>query len=82
MSDRLRGELRGGRDDGQRPQAGAPLAALGIHPCRAPFYASVEEILGRQSECFDLIDLPRRSNSEAVVSERLRAAAGGRRAVP
>lgn len=48
---------------GTDKEAGAPLAELGIHHCRAPFYASVEEILRRQSECFDLIYLHRLSNA-------------------
>ncbi len=39
----------------------AALAAAGITLCRAPFYASVEEVLTRQPDCFDLVYLHRAS---------------------
>jgi glycosyltransferase involved in cell wall biosynthesis len=53
---------------GNDAQAGAALAGLGVHHCRAPFYASVEEILRRQSECFDLIYLHRLSNASRYIA--------------
>jgi glycosyltransferase involved in cell wall biosynthesis len=37
------------------------LAALGVRLCRAPFYATVEEVLRRQSGCFDVVYLHRAS---------------------
>lgn len=39
------------------------LEALGIRCCRLPFYASVEEILRRQSDCFDVVYLHRCANA-------------------
>jgi glycosyltransferase involved in cell wall biosynthesis len=39
--------------------ADAGLAALGVVTCGAPFYASVEDVLRRQAECFDLVYLYR-----------------------
>jgi glycosyltransferase involved in cell wall biosynthesis len=41
----------------------AALEAIGISCCRAPFYATVEEVLGRQRGCFDLIYLHRVSSA-------------------
>ena len=39
----------------------AALEELGIAVCRAPFYASVEEVLRRQAGCFDVVYLHRAS---------------------
>ncbi len=39
------------------------LELQGIRCCRAPFYASVEEVLRRQRDCFDVIYLHRVSNA-------------------
>ena len=40
---------------------GAALQAMGIRVCRAPFYASVEEVLRRQADSFDVVYLHRAS---------------------
>ena len=47
------------------PRAGAfaELEAHGIECCRAPYYASVEEVLRRQHDSFDLVYLHRVSNA-------------------
>ncbi len=45
----------------------APLAAMGIEICAAPFYASVEDVLRRQSGCFDLIYLHRAEIADAYL---------------
>ncbi len=44
-----------GANDG----AAAALAAAGITCCGAPFYNTVEEVLRRQADCFDLVYLHR-----------------------
>jgi glycosyltransferase involved in cell wall biosynthesis len=46
-----------------KQDARAVLEALDIECCRAPFYASVEEVLRRQTDCFELIYLHRASNA-------------------
>jgi Glycosyl transferases group 1 len=53
---------------GTDAQAGSALKDLGVHHCRAPFYSSVEEILRRQTECFDLIYLHRLSNASRYIA--------------
>ena len=45
------------------PRATAALQAQGIRCCHTPFYASVEEVLRRQRDCFDVIYLHRVSNA-------------------
>jgi glycosyltransferase involved in cell wall biosynthesis len=45
------------------PRATAALQAQGIHCCHTPFYASVEEVLRRQRDCFEVIYLHRVSNA-------------------
>jgi glycosyltransferase involved in cell wall biosynthesis len=44
-------------------EAGAPLHALGIRCCLAPIYSSVEEVLRRHRDAFDLIYLHRVSTA-------------------
>jgi glycosyltransferase involved in cell wall biosynthesis len=45
------------------PRATAALQEQGIRCCHTPFYASVEEVLRRQRDCFDVIYLHRVSNA-------------------
>jgi glycosyltransferase involved in cell wall biosynthesis len=45
------------------PRATAALRAQGVRCCHTPFYASVEEVLRRQRDCFDVIYLHRVSNA-------------------
>jgi hypothetical protein len=49
-------------------QASAALEARGIHYCHAPYYASVEEVLQRQGDCFDLIYLHRGPNASKYLA--------------
>jgi hypothetical protein len=44
------------------------LERLGITVCRAPYYASVEEVLRRQAQCFDVIYLHRIANASSYLS--------------
>lgn len=43
--------------------ASAALEVRGIQHCRLPYYASVEEVLRRQADCFDLIYIHRAANA-------------------
>jgi hypothetical protein len=52
-------------------QAGREIDALqaeGIACCRAPFYATVEEVLRRQAGCFDVVYLHRASNASKYLA--------------
>jgi glycosyltransferase involved in cell wall biosynthesis len=44
-------------------EASAALECQGIHCCQLPYYASVEEVLRRQRDCFEVIYLHRASNA-------------------
>jgi glycosyltransferase involved in cell wall biosynthesis len=46
----------------------AALEADGITCCRSPFYASVEDVLRRQTQCFDVIYLHRISNASKYMA--------------
>ena len=48
--------------------AAARLEPAGIQCCRAPWYASVEEVLRRQSGCFDVVYLHRIGNASKYLS--------------
>ena len=48
--------------------ANAALGARGIHCCHLPYYASVEEVLLRQTDCFDLIYLHRAPNASKYLA--------------
>jgi hypothetical protein len=50
------------------PAADAALVAAGVTYCRAPFYASVEEVLRRQAGCFDVVYLHRVSNASKYLA--------------
>jgi glycosyltransferase involved in cell wall biosynthesis len=50
------------------PGASAELSALGIDCWQSPFYASVEEVLRRQPESFDVIYLHRISNASKYLA--------------
>jgi Tol biopolymer transport system component/glycosyltransferase involved in cell wall biosynthesis len=51
-----------------RGDASRDLEAAGVALCRSPFYASVEEVLARQSGGFDLVYLHRVSNASRYLN--------------
>jgi glycosyltransferase involved in cell wall biosynthesis len=57
-----------GVDAAPNPIALAALEADGVDVARAPFYATVEEVLRRQAGCFDLIYLHRVSNASKYLA--------------
>ena len=52
----------------QQPAALHALAAQNITPCAAPLYASVEDVLRRQADCFDTVYLHRASIATRYLS--------------